>query len=111
MVRQIRQGEKRIVCPITGGQLVINLITHRVTIKKTVIELPDIEFRLLCVLARTPGQVIPHEKLLVRVWGEEYCWAINYVHVHMKRLRDMLNTGIGSGCYISNIRGKGYRLD
>jgi two-component system response regulator MtrA len=64
------------------------------------------EFRLLCELARRPGQVFTREVLLDRVWGYDYLGDSRLVDVAVQRLRAKIGHDL-----IRTVRGAGYKLD
>ena len=58
------------------------------------------EFDLLVMLARNPGRVFSREGLLSAVWGEDYPGDIRTVDVHVRRLREKLETDDANPEYI-----------
>jgi len=73
--------------PIVAGDITLDLGAHAVWVKGDQVKLTPIEFELLAQLARSPGKVVCYKELLTSVWGPEYTTAINYLKVHMQRLR------------------------
>jgi two-component system, OmpR family, response regulator MtrA len=69
------------------------------------------EFRLLCELARRPGQVFTRELLLELVWGYEYLGDSRLVDVAVQRLRAKVEDDPGNPRLITTVRGVGYRLE
>ena len=69
------------------------------------------EFRLLCVLARRPGQVFTREMLLDSVWGYEFLGDSRLVSVAVRRLRAKVEDDPAHPSLITTVRGVGYRLD
>ena len=66
------------------------------------------EFDLLVMLARHPGRVFSREGLLNEVWGEDYPGDIRTVDVHVRRLREKLETDDSNPEYILTKWGVGY---
>ncbi|WP_458862076.1 response regulator [Acidaminobacterium chupaoyuni] len=66
------------------------------------------EFDLLVMLARNPGRVFSREGLLNSVWGEDYPGDIRTVDVHVRRLREKLETDDANPEYILTKWGVGY---
>lgn len=66
------------------------------------------EFDLLVMLARNPGRVFSREGLLSVVWGEDYPGDIRTVDVHVRRLREKLETDDANPEYILTKWGVGY---
>jgi two-component system, OmpR family, response regulator MtrA len=69
------------------------------------------EFRLLCELARRPGQVFTREILLERVWGYDYLGDSRLVDVAVQRLRAKVEADPSRPALIRTVRGAGYKLE
>ena len=67
------------------------------------------EFRLLHFLLAHPERVHSRAQLLDRVWGDHVFIEERTVDVHIKRLREALQSVQASGL-IETVRGAGYRL-
>jgi DNA-binding response OmpR family regulator len=68
------------------------------------------EFRLLDLLVRNRGKVVPREVLLDRVWGMEEDVSDNNLDAHIRLLRKKLETS-DHASPIRTIRGVGYKLE
>jgi DNA-binding response OmpR family regulator len=75
------------------------------------IPLTTTEFRLLCELARHPGQVMTRDRLLELVWGYEYLGDSRLVDVAVQRLRAKVEADPARPRMITTVRGIGYRLE
>jgi two-component system response regulator VanR len=64
------------------------------------------EFEILLLLARHEHTVVPHDRILVKIWGYDYYGNEGTVHTHIKNLRGKLPVNI-----IKTVRGVGYRLE
>ena len=88
--------------------LVIDELSHSVTIDGNDIYLSPKEFELLLYFTLNKGIVISREKLLDNVWGMDYYGDLRTVDTHVKRLREKL----GDRAYlIATVRGSGYKFD
>ena len=74
------------------------------------VDLTPTEFRLLSVLARYKGRVLPHEFLLTEVWGPEYVGEIDYLRLYISYLRRKLEKDKSKPSLIHNEWGIGYRF-
>ncbi len=74
------------------------------------IELTMREFDLLVFLMKNPGQVFSRDALLTRVWGYDYMGDVRTVDVHIRRLREKLESNPGEPEYIQTKWGVGYFL-
>lgn len=97
--------------PRVAGDLVLDPGARSVTIKGSPIELTKREFDLLHALALEPRRVIPTEDLLARVWGAEYTGQPQVVYVHIRWLREKIETDPQHPQRILTVRGVGYKLE
>jgi DNA-binding response OmpR family regulator len=67
------------------------------------------DYRLLEILLRRAGWVVPRDVIIESVWGFEYPGSSNLVEVYVRRLRCKL-TEVGAPSMIRTVRGLGYRL-
>ena len=67
------------------------------------------EFRLLHFLMAHPERVHSRAQLLDRVWGDHVFIEERTVDVHVKRLRESLET-VEAAALIETVRGAGYRM-
>jgi two-component system, OmpR family, KDP operon response regulator KdpE len=67
------------------------------------------EWRLLEILLRRPGQLVPAVTLLTEVWGPGYERSTNYLRFHMARLRRKLEDDPSRPRYLLTEPGMGYR--
>ena len=74
------------------------------------LKLTRTEWRLFFVLADNAGQIIPHERLLERVWGSEYIGNTEYLKLYIWRLRRKIEQDPTSPKYIITEHGIGHRL-
>ena len=68
------------------------------------------EFELLAYMMQNPDQVLTMEQILRHVWGWEYQDQVDYVHVHISRLRRKLEESPDSPRYLLTEYGVGYRF-
>ncbi|MFH9349596.1 response regulator transcription factor [Kitasatospora sp. NPDC017646] len=68
------------------------------------------EFALLEVLLRHPGQVLPREVIMERVWGSDFGPDSNSLAVYIGYLRRKLEAG-GEPRLVHTVHGVGYRLE
>ena len=92
------------------GELVIDLLTRRVTRGADEIDLQPRELILLAYFARHPGRVLSKTMILQHVWDYEFDPKTNVVDVLVCRLRNKLDID-GLPSQIRTIRGVGYVLE
>ena len=71
--------------------------------------LSKLEYDLLLTLAQHPDMVWSRERLLERVWGEDFLGTERTVDTRVAGLRKKLEDE-GEARYIETVRGVGYRF-
>ena len=95
---------------LTVGDLSLDT-EERVAIRdgKT-IDLTAKEYDLIELLMKNPRRVYSRESLMDLVWGYSYAGDYRTVDVHIRRLREKLETDPSHPQYLLTVRGLGYRL-
>jgi DNA-binding response OmpR family regulator len=96
--------------PLVVGDLVVDPVTHSVTVTGKQIDLPRREFDLLHALALQPGRVFTVDELLGMVWGAEFIGQPQVVYVHIRWLREKIEKKPSHPQRIVTVRGVGYKL-
>ncbi|HEY3310314.1 MAG TPA: response regulator transcription factor [Anaerolineales bacterium] len=96
--------------PLTVGDLVLDPAEHTVSLAGKYIELAPREFNLLHALALHPGKVVAVSDLLASVWGAEFTGEPQVVYVHIRWLREKLESIPENPKRILTVRGVGYKL-
>ena len=68
------------------------------------------EYQLMELFLRNPGQILPKETLIERVWGYESDAEYNNLEVYVSFLRKKLSF-IAARCRLKTTRGLGYSLE
>ena len=95
---------------IRNGPIRLMKSSRKCFIRDQEIRLNDKEWRLLEILMKDPGAVIPHEKLLGAVWGAEFSGEVQYLRVSFARIRKKFEDIGFDGSVISAYSGVGYIL-
>ncbi|MGI8749883.1 MAG: response regulator [Thermoleophilaceae bacterium] len=103
-------GEERAQAPIEDGDLRIDFEKRTVTRAGREAPLTYVEFEILAVLARNPGRVYNRMVVLERVWGGASYRDPRTVDVHIRHLREKLETDPRVPELILTVRGVGYRF-
>ena len=91
-------------------KLVINLDAYELTVDGKKIDTPPKELELLYHLAATPNRVYTRNQLLDEVWGFDYFGDSRTVDVHIKRLREKLESVEGNW-HLKTVWGVGYKFE
>lgn len=92
------------------SDLVIDLKGHEVLKANQAINLTPTEFKLLVLLAQSPGQVFPRPLLTERLQGFDYEGYDRTIDVHIKNLRKKIETDSQNPQYILTVYGVGYKF-
>lgn len=93
---------------IVKGSMRIDCESRRVVIDEKEVNLTAKEFDLLELLAMNPNKVYSRENLLNIVWGYEYPGDARTVDVHIRRLREKIETNPSDPKYVYTKWGVGY---
>ena len=94
--------------PLTLGGLVIDPVSHKVTLEDADLPLTKREHALLLLLARNRGRVLTHRQILTAIWGPAHTEDVTYLRVYIGQLRRKL--GPESAALLITEPGIGYRL-
>ncbi len=97
--------------PYVHGPLRIDFNTHQVTRNGEPIQLTSTEYRLLEILAKNAGKVVPNEMLLTRVWGRYALDTPDYLKVYIYRLRQKIGDNPKNPQFIHTERRVGYWME
>lgn len=95
---------------VKTGDLAIDLDRRMVTRGGEEQHLTRKEYDVLAVLARHPGRVVTHDKIIDAAWGGDEDPRIDYLRIVVRNLRQKLEAPQPVGSVIANELGVGYRL-
>lgn len=96
--------------PVSVGDLHIDPAAREVRVGERVIDLAPKEFDLLHTLAQNAGRVLSLDELLEHVWGPEWIGESQTLYVHIRWLREKLESEPAHPRRIITVRGAGYKL-
>jgi DNA-binding response OmpR family regulator len=92
------------------GDLEIDPQSHTVNCAGNALDLSPREFDLLALLATHPEKVFSTEDILAQVWGAEFVGQPQVIYVHIRWLRQKLESDPDHPRRIVTVRGVGYKL-
>ena len=92
-------------------RLTISSRTREVVVEGREANLTGKEFDLLLYLASHPGQVFTRPQLMDKAWDYTYAGDASTVTVHIRRLREKLETDPVKPKYIKTVWGVGYKFE
>jgi DNA-binding response OmpR family regulator len=95
---------------IECGEMTIDFDRRMVTLREEEVRVTYVEFEILGALARSPGRVLTRETLLEHVWGDSEYRDPRTVDVHIRHLREKLESDPKQPEFLFTVRGVGYRF-
>lgn len=96
--------------PVEFGSVRIDPVAKQATRDGRPLRLTGREFDLLEFLARHPGEAFSRDQLLSRVWGYGDGFDAGTVSVHMRRLRQKVESDPSNPVHLQTVWGVGYLL-
>jgi DNA-binding response OmpR family regulator len=91
--------------------LSIDQVRREARLNQTPLNLKPKEFELLTFLGEHRGQVLTRDFILEHVWGWNYVGDSRTVDVHVRWLREKIETDPANPSRIITVRGAGYRFE
>ena len=96
---------------VSFGDVELDAAARQVRKADEPVDLTTREFDLLWFLASHPGHVFSRDQLMDRVWGYMSAVETGTVTVHVRRLREKIETDPQKPSHLKTVWGVGYRLD
>lgn len=96
--------------PLCAGRLTVDEERGRATLNGEELHLKAMELKLLAYLVRNRDRVIPKEELFREVWGDAIT-GDGTLNVHIRRLREKIETDPNHPRLIQTVWGTGYRFE
>ena len=90
------------------GELKFDKAWKRLYISNKEINLTGKEYEVFELLASTPNKIYSRDELLRLVWGNDYLGDARTVDVHIRRLREKIESNPGDPKYVHTKWGAGY---
>ena len=108
MRRTAKREEVQPSTVLVKGAMKIDCESRRVFIENREVNLTAKEFDVLELLAMNPNKVYSRENLLNLIWGTDYPGDARTVDVHIRRLREKIETNPSEPRYVHTKWGVGY---
>ncbi|KRL87014.1 DNA-binding response regulator [Lacticaseibacillus pantheris DSM 15945 = JCM 12539 = NBRC 106106] len=93
------------------GELTIEPLNHRATMRGERLHLTPKEFELLQYFATHHGKILSRDVLLNGVWGYDYPGETRMVDIQVSHLREKIERDPKHAEYLQTVRGFGYQLE
>lgn len=105
-----RRGGETAENSLVFGSTTLDRLTFEVGAPGGKVRLSNKEYQILEMLMVNPGQVIPTERFMEKIWGYDTETELNVVWVYVSYIRKKL-AGIGADIKITAVRSLGYVLE
>lgn len=92
------------------GNLVIDYEKYRVYIGGRDVSLTQNEFKIVALLGKNAGRVIPYDYIITQLWGPNVCGDNQILRVNMANIRRKIEEDTSRPRYIFTETGVGYRM-
>ncbi len=112
----LRRYDMADIRAVNGGEVLraatveMDIDRHEVRVAGSLVPLRPKEFELLEALIRRKDKLATREILIDEVWGPHYFGDTKTLDVHIKRLRQKLESDPHRPALITTVRGLGYKL-
>ena len=96
---------------LKNGGIVMDDNAKLVTVDGEEVNLTPIEFNILNLFLRHPGQVFSTAQIYEQVWHDQAYGAENTVAVHIRHLREKIEIDPANPRYIKVVWGLGYKME
>jgi DNA-binding response OmpR family regulator len=96
--------------PLEIYELRIDPAKRAVEVRGALVQTTYVEFEILVALATSPGRVWTRDMLLTRIWGDSAYRDPRTIDVHIRHLREKLESDAKEPEYLFTVRGVGYRF-
>jgi two-component system, OmpR family, response regulator len=107
MARREPAGDEE---PLAVHELRIDPAKRAVEVRGAPVQTTYVEFEILLALATSPGRVWTRDMLLTRIWGDSAYRDPRTIDVHIRHLREKLESDAKDPEYLFTVRGVGYRF-
>ena len=112
MLRRPRQTASNLLTePLRSGSLEVNVEAHQASLDGAELQLKPREFELLALFMKNRGRAFTRDQVLEQLWGHDYIGDVRTVDVHVRWLREKIESNPATPTRIVTIRGVGYRFE
>ncbi len=95
---------------IERGDIIIDILRSRVLQKGQVLDLTNVEYRLLCMLVRNANHIVTRDMILSELWDNGGNFVDdNTLSVYVRRLREKVEIDPSHPQHLITVRGFGYQ--
>jgi len=111
VLRRVREQKVDSRHVLKYGSLTLDYEKRVVEVNNNKIELTPKEFELLWLMASNPNRVFTKAHLLDKIWDSAFYGDDNTVTVHIRKLREKIETDPSKPVFIKTVWGTGYKFE
>ncbi|MFC2062403.1 response regulator transcription factor [Chloroflexota bacterium] len=92
------------------GSITVNFYKHEVSVAGRLLNLTEVEFKILGVFAKEPGRVFSRSEIIEKALGYDFEGFDRTIDVHILNIRRKLEPDSSHSKYIKTVYGAGYKL-
>ncbi len=96
---------------LSVGELQLNELNHAVAVKGRNVKLTPTEYRILRFLLEKPGKVRSSAEIFEEIWKMPPINSDNVVAVHVRHIREKIETDPQKPKYLKLVWGSGYKIE
>jgi len=109
--RQYSEYEKVPSNVLAIGELIINELNHTVIVEGRKVKLTPTEYNILKYLSEQPGTVHSNADIFEKIWKMTPINSDNVVAVHVRHIREKIETNPQEPKYLKVVWGSGYKIE
>ncbi|ACV62416.1 two component transcriptional regulator, winged helix family [Desulfofarcimen acetoxidans DSM 771] len=111
VLRRLGEPKVNLENMLKYGNLTLDYTKRTVAVNNSKVELTPKQFELLWLMASNPNRVFTKAHLLDKIWDSSFYGDDNTVTVHIRRLREKVETDPSNPEYIKTVWGMGYKFE
>jgi DNA-binding response OmpR family regulator len=96
---------------LCAGPFRLDRAASKFFVSKREVHLPRKEMALMTLLMQNVGRVVSRDDLVCEVWGADFVGDPKTLGVHLRWLREKIESDPSNPKYLKTVRGRGFRLD
>lgn len=109
-VKAVLKRYQRVSPLFSDGRLTVDIAKRQLTVDGEIKKLKALEFKLLAYLVENRDRVVGKQELFEKVWEDRFT-GDGTLNVHIRRIREVIESDANDPKYILTVWGEGYRFD
>lgn len=93
------------------GKFRLDNVSRKIYKDDKILDLTPTEYEIMMLFINNPDEVIPRDKIMDKVWGDDFLGDSKIVDVNIRRLRSKIEDDPSNPKYICTVWGVGYLWD